>query len=147
MIIFFLLTHPLISTLSFSFPSSMSLNNGDILIVHKNGVTVTDSNCNQIKKEPVKFDPDYELIAEDKLSTISLSKFTDGYIVGIINKRIYFFTPTGDFNKKNNGEITSSPILYFSLVPSTSGISSSAPKVACVNVIGISHSTWSPFLV
>jgi hypothetical protein len=117
MIIFFLLTHPLISTLSFSYPTSITLNNGDILIVHKNGVTVTDSNCNQIKKEPVKFDSDYELITEDKLSTISLSKFTDGYIIGIINKRICFFTATGDLKKKNNGEISSSPILYFSLVP------------------------------
>ena len=40
-----------------------------------------------------------------------------------------------------------SGILYFSLVPSTIGISSSAPKVACVIVIGISHKTLFPFLV
>ena len=40
-----------------------------------------------------------------------------------------------------------SGILYFSFVPSTNGISISVPKVAPVNVIGISHNTWSAFLV
>ena len=40
-----------------------------------------------------------------------------------------------------------SGIIYFAFVPSTIGISISAPKVACVNVIGISHITLFPFLV
>ncbi len=40
-----------------------------------------------------------------------------------------------------------SGIMYFAFVPSTIGISISAPKVACVNVIGISHITLFPFLV
>ena len=40
-----------------------------------------------------------------------------------------------------------SGILYISCFPSTIGIFKSAPKVACVNVIGISQSTLSPLLV
>ena len=38
-------------------------------------------------------------------------------------------------------------ILNFSVDPSTNGICKSAPKVACVNVIGISQNIFSPFLV
>ena len=40
-----------------------------------------------------------------------------------------------------------SGILYVVFVPSTSGISSSAPSVACVNVIGMSQYTLSSCLV
>lgn len=40
-----------------------------------------------------------------------------------------------------------SGIVYFSIVPSTIGISNSAPNAACVKVIGISHITLFPFLV
>jgi hypothetical protein len=102
------------STLSFSYPTSIVLNNGDIFIIHKTGVTVTDPTCSTIKKSHSPFNGE---LTEDSYSRVSIGKFEDGMIVCLIFDKIHFYDSVGNFKRKGLGTITTSSVLYFSLIP------------------------------
>lgn len=117
-IIIFLLIQHIFSTLSFSYPTSIILENGDIFVIHKTGITITDPTYSQIKSNVRDFSYEDEQITESTLSKISISKFTDGngYIVCIIKADIFIFSKTGVY-KTRSSSILPSSIKYFSLKP------------------------------
>ena len=112
-IILLLIISSISSTLSFSYPTSIILNNGDIFIIHKTGVAVTDPACSTIKKSSTFT----EELTEDSYSRVSIGKFEDGMIVCLIFDKIYFYDSVGNFKRKGLGTITTSNVLYFSLIP------------------------------
>ena len=114
---FFILIKYINNTLYFSYPTAITLNNGNIFIIHKTGITVCDSTFSRIIKYVKNFTTDYEQIStEQKLSKVSLEKFSDGYIISIIMFKVYIFDKLG--NLKAYKDISYAyDNLYYSLTP------------------------------
>ena len=84
--------------LNFSYPTAITLNNGDIFIIHKYGITICDSSLLNIIKNVKNFTSENEQISsEEKLSKVSISKFNDGFIVSIIINKVYIFDKNGNY--------------------------------------------------
>ena len=103
---------------SLVYPHGVNLNSGDILIIHKFGVTVYDSNLTNNKSQIVIFGDDELIETEEDLSKLTVESF-NGYIFSIIKDKIYIFN-------EQNGTLTyiSSKIInqpqdaeYYTLVP------------------------------
>ena len=116
MIILFLFLIKIINNrLSFSFPIATTLNNGNIFIIHKTGITICDYSLTKIIKYVTNFTTDDEQIStEEKLSKVSISKFNNGYIVSIIINKIYIFDKIGNFKRDKDLYFTIDN-LYYSL--------------------------------
>ena len=80
--------------LSFTFPTATTLNDGNIFIIHKTGITICDSNLS-IKIRDVDIFSEDKQITSQNLTKVSLAKFTDGCIVSVIIDRIIFFNQEG----------------------------------------------------
>ena len=103
------------SILSFYYPTAITLNNGNIFIIHKTGITICDSSFSNIIRYVKNFTTESEQISsEEKLSKVSISKFNDGYIVSIIINKVYIFDKTG-IMKTNKDLSYTNDNLYFSL--------------------------------
>ena len=80
----------------FSYPFSINLLNGNVFILHKDGFVVYDSSLKyEIKNKTIN-----NLINEDILSKIEISSFSpidDGYIICLINNKIFFFDWEGNY--------------------------------------------------
>ena len=111
----FLLITPVFSILSFSYPTATTLNNGNIFIIHKDGVDSTDPTCTTINNYPKKtfYDDSEKINTEEKLSKVSISKFSDGYICTIYNDKINIFGRSAEF-KRSSYTIDSSLSSYIS---------------------------------
>ena len=96
---------PTNSRLSFYNSKSSFLSNGNIFIIHKYGVDICNQNLTKIIKSPIIFS-NSEQITSEKLSKIIISKYSNGYIISLINDIIYIFDEKGDFLSQNkiNGE-------------------------------------------
>lgn len=118
LIINFLLIRLTISILSFSYPTSITLDNGDIFIVHKTGVTVTDPTCSVARNPNPVYDLSSDQLTEEKLSQVSIAKFSDGYIICTIKTDLLIFLNTGTYKTRlgSNTNFLSS-IKYYSLIP------------------------------
>ena len=80
------------SILSFSFPTATTLNNGNILVIHKTGIDICDSTLSTIVRNIKEFSTESEQISSiEKSAKVSIAKYDDGYIVSIIINTIYFF--------------------------------------------------------
>ena len=79
-----------VTSVDLSFPSSISLPNGNIFVVEKEGIFVYDEQLlNIIHNYP--FETENEKINDvNSLSNIII-KYQDNYIIGLINLKIYFF--------------------------------------------------------
>ena len=106
----------IISQISFIYPHSTILSDGNILIIHKYGITICNQNNTQIIRNIIVFIGD-EILEEESLSRITL-KSEFGYILSIINDKIYIFDETGVLLK---GKITfldeNENPGYYTLVP------------------------------
>ena len=80
--------------LSFTFPTATTLNNGNILIIHKTGITICDSNLSTKIRDEEIFSEDKQITSQN-LAKVSLAKFTDGCIVSVIIDRIIVFNKEG----------------------------------------------------
>ena len=86
----------------FYYPTSITLNNKKIFVIHKTGITICDSSFKNIIKNVYDFITESEQIStEDRLSKISIKKFDNGYIVSIIIDRIYIFDPEGNYLERS----------------------------------------------
>ena len=114
-IIFFLNISSSISILSFTYPSAISLKNGNIFVIHKYGVCVCNPSFSEVIKDIIIFSDGQQLSNEDDLSKVSLAQFEDGLIVSIIINKIYLFKINGDYENESDELINEGTNLYFSL--------------------------------
>ena len=116
LIIIFILINKNISLISFTYPSSISLSNGNIFIIHKSGISICNSALSEIINNITIFNED-EFLTPDSLSRI-ISVFENGFIFNIINDKIYIFDEEKNYLYKDdntilNGENPS----YYTLIP------------------------------
>ena len=84
---FFLNIIKTIYSLYFTYPTAITLNNGNIFIIHKSGITICNANFTQIIANTLIIDLIPTL---NDLYKIKISKFEDGYFLClIINKLNY----------------------------------------------------------
>ena len=100
--------------LYFSFPTAITLNNGNIFVIHKMGIDLCNPLFTEIIKNIMNFPADEQISDENKLAQVSIEKFEDGYIVCIIINTIYIFEPSG-IKKLYYRLTTNTNIPYFSL--------------------------------
>ena len=85
------------SKLKFKYPTSITLANKNIFVIEENGIYICDPEFTEIKKTIKSFNTEEEKISTlDKLSTIILIK-RDDYLISLINYKVFFFSPNGDF--------------------------------------------------
>ena len=106
----------LASSIEFVYPSSVSLNNGNIFIIEKMGIFIYDEQLTNIIHEYPFTEENEKIDTLDKLSNIIIKK-TDNYIICLINLRIYFFNEEGDFLLKGNETITNDECYHLALTP------------------------------
>lgn len=91
-----------IINVSFKYPKAITLINGNILVIHQDGIDVYDSTMNNQLFNLKTFSYNEKIENESQLSKVSIARFSEGQrdnsiIVSIIINKIYFF--------KNNGEL------------------------------------------
>ena len=102
-----------IFSIYFTFPTSTTLINGNIFIIHKYGISICDSELTTIIKNVTIFDQANQLKTEKDLEKIKISKYEDGYIFCIILNYLYIFNNLGEFKYKK--EMASETDLYITL--------------------------------
>ena len=90
MFLFILFFISSIKALSFKYPTAISLKNGNIFVIHSLGIDICDSNFTTIKTILKFSDPIYK----SGLSTISVSKYSNGEFIAFIIQNIYLFSAT-----------------------------------------------------
>ena len=105
-----------VMSIDFSFPSAISLPNGNIFIVEKEGIFVYDEQLmNIIHNYP--FETEAEKISDvNSLSNIII-KVQDNYIISLINLKIYFFDSQGNILLVTDKIITNENFSYPDLIP------------------------------
>ena len=115
LIILFIIINKSNSSLSFIYPTSFYLSNGNIFIIHKYGINICNSNLNEIIKNITVFENE---ITEENLAKIIYS-YEYRFIINIINDKIYIFDNEGNLLYNNQTKIISineNPS-YYTLVP------------------------------
>ena len=111
-----------ISLLDFTYPSAISLTNGNIFVVEKNGIFVYDSQLkNIVDNHNYPFEDEDKINDLDILSNVII-KFKANYIICLINSKIYFFDYGGKFILKTEKLITEQTYYYPTLTPITLNI-------------------------
>ena len=106
------------SSIIFNFPYSISLSNGNILIIHKYGITICDGLLSNIIEDIVIFNKDEEIKTELSLSKVTTANI-DEYIISIINDKIYIFNDNGNLLYEDDKKILEQEESadYYTLVP------------------------------
>ena len=106
------------SYLSFNFPYSLTLANGNIFVIHQKGISICDYHLNEIIENVTSFSGDEEIKTESSLSKVTTA-FEYGYIISLINDKIYFFDENGTliYNEINSILGTGETSDYYTLVP------------------------------
>ena len=102
----------------FQYCQSITLLNGNILIIHKNGIHIYDSELMNMEKSIIDY-PDF-IQNENQLSKITISRFSEndyGYIISIINDKIYIFDCEGSLQYNSILEENELNGDYYTLVP------------------------------
>jgi len=105
--ILFIIINKTVSYISFTFPYALSLSNGNILVIHKTGITICNILLSQIIKNITIFDNDEQILTEASLSKITSTKINN-YIISIINDKIHIFNDNGGLLYVSNDSILSS---------------------------------------
>ena len=87
------------SILSYDYPYSLTLSNGNIFLIHQEGIDIYDSSFKNISRI-IKFSGQEEMTKEI-FAKIEL-KYDNEYILSIINDKIYIFDNEGKFLYKSN---------------------------------------------
>ena len=90
------------SILSYDYPHSLTLSNGNIFLIHQEGIDIYDSSFKKIS-QIMKFSGEEEMTKEI-FAKIEL-KYDNEYILSIINDKIYIFNNEGKFLYKSNNKI------------------------------------------
>ena len=115
---FFLLLNNCKSNPIFQYCQSITLLNGNILIIHKNGIDIYDSQLIELKSNILQIN---DFIKNDtQLSKIIISRFSEkeyGYIIATINDNIYIFNWNGTLQYNNRLEETELKGDYYTIIP------------------------------
>ena len=99
-------TYSIFSSLSFSYPSAVTLINGNYFVIHKYGISICYSSFSKIINNITIAENTAELISnENDLYKIEIKKFKDGYILCAIIDKIYIFNSYGIMKYKSNSLI------------------------------------------
>ena len=101
-------------SLNFTNLQSEILSNGDFIFVHQYAIDIFNKDLTQILRTEITF-TDEEQITIEKMKNMIIKKFEDGYIICLINDKIYIFDDLGHFLYKSdniNNDITAN---YYSL--------------------------------
>ena len=113
-VINFFLTTNHISSHNLVFPSAITLTNGNILIIESLGIYISDSTFTNIELK-YNLDEEDQIKTEDDLSRVILKR-SRGYVICLINYKIYFFSGTGVLLKKSN-KFYDQELDYYTLIP------------------------------
>ena len=101
-----------------SFPiynlQSAQLNNGEFFLIHKYGIDICDEKRTKIVRNIMKFSGE-EQITIEKMANIKIKKFDDGYLICLINEKIYIFDEKGKFLYKYEYINLGKNVNYYSL--------------------------------
>ena len=112
-----LISNPIILSFSFINPYTISLMEEKILVIHKFGISICDSNTYTIPNNTILFSESEQITTDANLSKITHSS-ENGYIFCIINDKVYIFNEDGKFISKSNTIISSNEVPeYYTLVP------------------------------
>ena len=115
-ILFFININKIFSTLLFTYPTSITLSNGNILVIEKNGIYVCDATVENVIKTIHTFIEEDKINDLDRLSYVVI-KDKNNYIACLVNFKLYLLTRTGDLIKSTNRLISDDNPRYFSLAP------------------------------
>ena len=103
--IIFIIISQSISYLYFTYPNSISLSNGNILIIHESGITICNYNLSEIINNITNFNEN-EILTIESLSRVTLAS-DNNYIFNIINDKIYIFDSVGSLLYESETKILS----------------------------------------
>ena len=95
------------SFISFNYPYGLTLSNGNILVIHQKGISITNKYSTKILKNVIIFSENEEITSETSLSKIATA-FEYEYVISIINDKIYIFDENGTFLYNDTDKILSS---------------------------------------
>ena len=103
------------SNIDFTYPSAISLLNGNIFVVEKDGIFIYDKTLENILHSYF-FKEDEKINDLDKLSNIII-KYKNNFIICLINLKIYFFNSEGELLLRTGKLITEEHFSYPTLSP------------------------------
>ena len=117
-IIFYIIITISNTSFFFNFPYSISLSNGNILVIHKSGISICDYLLSDIIEDIIIFKEDEQIKTEESLSKVTTATI-DEYIIILINDKIYIFNDTGNLLYESDKEYLEQgeTAEYYSLVP------------------------------
>ena len=115
LIIFFLFINKEISKPTFTFPTAITLSNGDIFIVEKLGIYIYNSGFS-LKRTEYIFPEEDQIKAKDDLNRVTIKRFKN-YILGLINYKFYFFDGQGRLIYGPSAKFYNQELEYYSLIP------------------------------
>ena len=114
--IFFIELNLINSTLLFSYPTSVTITNENILVVEKNGIYICDPTMEAIINTTFTFIEEGQIDNDNKLANVEI-KDKNNYIGVLVNFKLYLFTREGDLLKSTNRLISDDNPTYFSFAP------------------------------
>ena len=115
---FFLIFFINIFQISFSFPFeniySTQLRNGNFILIHKKGIDICDNYLNKIIRTEIVFSNE-EQITTDIMKNVKIKEFEDGYLICLINNKIYIFNNLGEFLFKKENINLDKEVNYYSI--------------------------------
>ena len=115
-IIFCIQIYKILCSISFKFPYSLYLPNGNIFVIHEKGISIYDHLLTKQISEVLIF-PENDTIKSKDISRIT-SILEDEYLFCIIKDKIYIFNDKGNLLFYNNTSILENEVIpkYYSLV-------------------------------
>ena len=105
------------SKLFFSYPSSVTLENENILVFEKNGIYICDPKLEKIITTAFTFTKEDQIKDVDSLSNVIIKDKND-YIISLVNFKLFFFNRNnGDLLKTTDRLISDENPTYFTLAP------------------------------
>ena len=105
------------SILSFTYPSAITLSNGNIFVVEKFGIYICDHSLSYIIKNEFSFSEEDQIKNEEDYSRVILKK-RFSYIISLINYKIFIFDSKGKIVYNGSKKITFEDIpKYYTLTP------------------------------
>ena len=105
------------STKSFSFPTALTLSDGNVLIIDEFGIYIYDSSLTNIISTEHIFIEEDQIKTKEDLSNVILRRYK-GYILSLVNYKFYFFNDKGKLLFHNSTKfVDSSYPESYALIP------------------------------
>ena len=90
-IVFIININEICSTLLFTYPSAVTLTNGNILVIEKDGIYICDQTMENIISNIFTFTEEDKIKDEVSLSRV-IMKDKNGYIICLVNFKLFFIS-------------------------------------------------------